>query len=284
MNVYLNGSYTTREHASIPVTDRGFLFGDGIYEVIRAVEGQLFRADAHIRRMREGLDALSIPMSNEALSQLPAIGLNLLRQNDHLAGEATIYIQITRGAAWPRTHNYPDPPVEPTTFLYTDVFTPYLKLHQEGVKAITLPDLRWSRCNLKTVNLLPNAMARQQAIEAGANSALMIRDGQLTESPNANIFAVVDGTLRTYPLCGYILDGITRQVVLEIAAKHSIPVREVPVQVEELDRVDELFFSGTTTDIQPVVVIDGRPVGNGSPGPVTKVVQAAYREVLYQKA
>lgn len=284
MNVYVNGSFTPIEKASVPVTDRGFLFGDGIYEVIRSVEGRFFRTEAHLKRMREGLRALSIPFGDQELARLPDYGRKLLEMNGHTTGEATLYIQITRGAAWPRTHTYPDPDIEPTCFLYTDVFEPYRKLHREGVKAITLPDLRWSRCNLKTVNLLPNAMARQQAVEAGTNSAIMIRDGQITESPNANIFAVMDGELYTYPLCSYILDGITRQLVLEIAKEFSIPLNTVPVQQEQLHQVEELFFSGTTTDIQPVVEIDGRPVGTGKPGPVTRKIQKAHRKALDQQS
>lgn len=281
MTVYLNGSFLPREEAGIPVTDRGFLLGDGIYEVIRSVEGRLFRADDHLQRMRDGLNALSIPFTDSRLGDLAELSMDLLNRNGHLQGEATVYIQITRGAAWPRTHHFPKPDTEPTVFLYTDAFTPHLTLHNEGVDAITLPDLRWSRCNLKTINLLPNAMARQQAMEAGANSALMVRDGQITESPNANIFAVIGGTLRTYPLCSYILEGITRRVVLEIADNLSLPVRAVPVQVEELPLVEELFFSGTTTDIQPVTRIDGRPVGDGIPGPVTRAIQEQYRKTLY---
>lgn len=281
MNVYLNGSFKSFEEAAIPVNDRGFLFGDGIYEVIRAVGGNLFRTGPHLERLREGLDGLGIRLDSSELERLPQIGRELLESNGLLTGEATVYIQVTRGAAWPRAHTYPDPPPKPTVFLYAAPFEPHFDLHEQGVAAITHPDLRWARCNLKTVNLLANSMARQRAVEAGANSAIMIRDGMITESPNANIFAVREGALYTYPLSCYILNGITRQLVLEKAAALGIPVRTLPVRQEELAQVEELFFSGTTTDIQPVVEIDGRPVGSGKPGPVTRRIQKAFREELY---
>ena len=281
MQIYLNGDYTDLENASVSPIDRGFLFGDGIYEVIRAVRGNLFRAEDHLERMKEGLQALSINLNMEELNRFPEIGLELLKRNGLTDGEATVYIQVTRGAAWPRAHTYPDTPPAPTRFLYAARFIPHTALHEKGVGAITAPDVRWLRCNLKTVNLLANSMIRQRAVEAGENSAVMIRDGQITESPNANIFAVIDGVLYTHPLCSTILAGITRNLVLEIAEREKIPVRRIPVLQEQLNDVDELFFSGTTTDIQPVVSLDGKLVGNGEPGPVTRTVQLAYKRALY---
>ncbi len=281
MKVYLNGKFTDLADATVQVTDRGFVFGDGLYEVIRSVEGTLFRPKPHLDRLRDGLNGLGIHLESQLVDELPAIGRQLLETNGHRSGEATVYIQITRGAAWPRTHTFPEPAVEPTIFLYTAPFEPYRDLHESGVAAITHPDLRWARCNLKTINLLPNTLARQKAVESGANSAVMIRDGMITESPNANIFGVIDNTLYTYPLSSYILDGITRQVVLEIAKTENIPVRTVPIRQEQIPDVTELFFSGTTTDIQPVTILDGKPVGSGKPGPVTRAIQEGHRNMLY---
>jgi len=280
MLVYLNGSYLDHTDAAVSVADRGFVFGDGIYEVIRVVEGNFFMENEHLGRMDEGLSALKIDFDKKLRDDIPSISRKLIKENSLQQGESKVYIQVTRGAVWPRTHEFPDPPIQPTVYLSADPFKPHKKLHQSGVDAITVSDVRWSRCNLKTVNLLPNTLAKQQAKEAGADSAVMIRDGVVTESPNANIFGVKDGTLFTYPATNYILNGITRQAVIGIAEELNIPVNLMPISEQALFELDELFFSGTTTDIQPVTVVDGRKIGNGKPGPVVKKIQKAYDELL----
>jgi D-alanine transaminase len=280
MQVYLNGSYIDHKNASVSVADRAFVFGDGIYEVIRVVNGQFFMENEHMIRMDEGLTGLKIHLSKDERDRIPEIGRKLVSMNSLENGQAKVYIQVTRGAAWPRTHTFPDPPVKPTVYLSAEPFTPHKDLHEKGVDAITISDVRWSRCNLKTVNLLPNTMAKQEARDRGVNSAVMIRDGFITESPNANIFAVKDGVLRTYPATNYILNGITRQAVLTIAEEENIPVNLQPVGEHELFDMDELFFTGTTTDVQPVIEVDGKPIGTGKPGPVVKRIQKAYEEML----
>lgn len=281
MYVYLNGDYLEYQSAKISVADRGFIFGDGIYEVIRTIDGRLFREKEHLDRLGEGLEVLDINPETEKITNIPKIARELLSRNHLLEGEGNIYIQVTRGAAWPRTHTFPDPPVQPTIYLSAASFLPHIHLHESGTDVITVSDVRWTRCNLKTVQLLPNALAREQAKEAGVNSAVMIRDGVVTESPNANIFAVKEGTLYTFPVSNYILNGITRQLVLDIAADLQMPVNQVPIREEELYKLDELFFSGTTTDIQPVVEINGRKIANGKPGPMVRKIQKAYKEHLY---
>lgn len=283
MQVYLNGSYIEQQEAAIPVADRGFIFGDGVYEVVRVVNGNFFMENEHLERMDEGLKALKIDFPAAQRDLIPEISRRLLKENQHLDGEATVYFQVTRGAAWPRTHTFPEPAVAPTLFMSTASFTPHTQLHNKGVDAITLPDVRWTRCNLKTVNLLPNTLAKQEAKEAGVNSALLIRDGVITESPNANIFCVKDGTLYTFPASNYILNGITRNAVLAIAEEAGIPVKFDPVRQENIFELDELFFSGTTTDIQPVVMVDGKNIGDGKPGPVVKKIQEMYKKWLYKK-
>lgn len=281
MFVYLNGNFTEQEKASVSVADRGFIFGDGIYEVIRVVEGRLIMEEEHLSRMDEGLHGLRIRLDEDVRNSIPEKARKLLKENCHLTGEATVYLQITRGAAFPRTHEFPKDPVEPTLFLSTKAFTPHKKLHETGTDAITLPDVRWTRCNLKTINLLPNTLAKQAAKDAGVDSAVMIRDGVITESPNANIFCVKNGDLYTFPASNYILNGITRRAVLNIASREQIPLVQEPVREEEIPILEELFFSGTTTDIQPVTMINGNPVGNGKPGPVTRKIQGAYSKLLY---
>lgn len=280
MQVYLNGSYIEHTEAAVSVGDRAFVFGDGIYEVVRIVDGRFFMEDEHMVRMDEGLAGLKIRLSKDQRDQIPDIGRKLVSLNGLENGQAKVYIQVTRGVAWPRTHTFPDPPVEPTVYLSAEPFTPHKELHEKGVDVVTVSDVRWSRCNLKTVNLLPNTLAKQEARERGANSAVMIRDGVITESPNANIFAVKDGVLRTYPATNYILNGITRQAVLAIAEEEGIEVNLQPVGEHELFEMDELFFTGTTTDIQPINNVNGRAIGSGKPGSVCKKIQAIYNAKL----
>jgi len=281
MLVYLNGSYLHQDEAKVHVSDRGFLFGDGVYEVFRVVDGRIFKEQAHFERLNESLLAMGLDVDTKIRKKLPSIFRELTERNNFTDNEATIYLQITRGEASPRTHPWPDPAVEPTVYASMQPFSPYLGLQESGIRVTTMPDLRWARCDIKSINLLPNTMARQQASEAGVHSAILVRDGVVTESPNANIFGVKNDRLFTYPATNYILNGITRGVVLDIAAKLNVDTDLTGVTKEELFELDEVFFTGTTTDIQPVVEIDGKKVNSGKPGPVTNKIQQAYRELLY---
>lgn len=281
MQVYLNGVFLDQDEAKISVGDRGFVFGDGIYEVTRVVNGTFFKEKEHLARLKKGLAGLKIKYSDNLIDQIPEISRELIKINGQQRGEASVYLQITRGSAWPRTHTFPDPEVEPSVYLSSSPFTPHTELHQIGVDTITVADIRWTRCNLKTVNLLPNTLAKQQAKEKGVNSAVMIRDGVVTESPNANIFGVKSGSLFTYPATNYILDGITRNVVLDIAKELGIPVHFDPIRQEDIPHLDELFFSGTTTDIQPITEVDGEKLSGGKPGPVVRSIQNAYKDLLH---
>ncbi|MFO7846815.1 MAG: aminotransferase class IV [Balneolaceae bacterium] len=280
MEVYLDGTYLNHKAAAVSVADRGFVFGDGIYEVVRVVNGHFFMEQEHLERMDEGLKGLKISTDPSLRARIPDISRELIRRNDLQNGQAKVYIQITRGAAWPRTHTFPEPEADPTVYLSAEPFTPHTELHESGVDTISVADVRWARCNLKTVNLLPNILAKQEAKQRGVNSAIMIRDGVITESPNANIFGVKDGVLRTYPATNYILSGITRSAVLAIAEDEGIGVDLQPIGQHELFDMDELFFTGTTTDIQPINRVDGRPVGSGKPGSVCRKVQKIYNSKL----
>lgn len=284
MVVYLNGSFIQKEDAYLSPADRGFLFGDGIYEVIRYVEGRPVFAAEHLERMDEGLEGLMIGLDPGIRNRMEEIATELLERNSLMKGQAAVYIQVTRGAVWPRTHTFPEPAAEPTVLMSASPFTPHTGLHQSGVDVITVSDVRWMRCNLKTVNLLPNVLAKQRAKDAGVNSAVMIRDGVVTESPNANIFGVKNGELYTHPASNLILNGITRRAVLNIADEFSIPVRFDPIAEHELFTLDELFFTGTTTDIQPVVKADGKEIGDGKPGAICRKIQQQYNLVLKGEA
>lgn len=266
---YLNGEYLDKSAATLSVDDRGFVFGDGIYEVFRAIDGELFEGERHQRRMLAGLDALRITRPQEAERAATAeIASRLLRENGHDTGHATVYVEITRGAA-PRAHVFPPAATRPTVFITTYPFKDASDVRARGAAAITQPDVRWLRCNIKTVQLLPNVLAKQAAAEAGAFEAIFIReDGTVTEGTHSNLFAVLDGELRTHPATHLILPGITREVVIELAAELGMPVREEAITEGELGGCDELFLTGTTTDVMPLVSLDGRLVGTGEPGPI----------------
>ncbi len=281
MQVYLNGDFIEQKKAAISVADRGFVFGDGVYEVTRIINGKFFQEEEHLIRLDEGLKGLKINLIENIRNSIPEISRDLIKRNGHTEGESTVYLQITRGAAFPRTHTFPDPEVPASIYLSSGSFAPHKKLHENGVEVITVPDVRWTRCNLKTINLLPNTLAKQQAKEAGVNSAVMIRDGVVTESPNANIFGVKDGELHTFPASNYILNGITRRVVIDIANSLNIPIVTEPVRQDDLYDMDELFFTGTTTDIQPIIKVDGHKIGSGKPGEIVRSVQKEYNNRLY---
>jgi D-alanine transaminase len=282
MLVYLNGEFVSREQAAVPVEDRGFLFGDGVYEVIRAVNGRFFTAHEHLARMEEGLAAIGMRLPGGMTRQgVLEIAERLLRENSLTEGHATIYLQVTRGAA-PRTHFFPSPPVEPTLYLTAAPFTVPEEVVARGVSAITAPDVRWSRCNLKTLNLLANVLAKQSAVEQGATEAIFVRDGVITEGASTNVFVVVDGKIRTFPVCNYILSGVTRGVVIELAAELGIPLIERPVRVEEISRAEEIFLTGTTTDVLAVVEVDGLQVGTGRPGAISTALGGALAERMGQ--
>ncbi|MFN8581034.1 MAG: D-amino acid aminotransferase [Gemmatimonadaceae bacterium] len=265
--VYLNGQFLPRSEAKLSVDERGFLFGDGIYEVTRAVHGSLFEADRHLKRMWRGIRELRLnfTMSSEAIVEAHQ---RLLRENGFVDGEAYIYLQVTRGAA-PRTHHFPPADTPVTVFMSASRFVPPNDKRAVGVSAVTYPDYRWSRCDLKTVNLLPAVMAKQNATDHEAFESIFVRGAVLTEGSHTNVFGVLNGELRTYPNSNYILPGITRDVVVELAHELGVPVSETPIYVHEVPQLQELFLTGTTSDVMPIVMLDGARVGSGKPGPIS---------------
>jgi D-alanine transaminase len=277
--IYLNNSYVPKAEATISVDDRGFLFGDGVYEVTRAVRGKLFEEDAHWARLQNGLRDVAITTGAIGKEQLREISRRLLAENGLDHADAIVYLQITRGCA-PRTHVFPDPPRDPTIYAFVSPFVIPAELRRTGVAAITHPDIRWARCDIKSINLLPNVVAKQRAVEAGAWESVLVRDGAITEGSSTNVFGVIDGELRTYPRSNYILPGITRDLILRLAADLAIPARETPIYVEQIGRLEELFVTGTTTDVQPIVTLDGRRIGDGVVGGVSRALQRALMERL----
>lgn len=276
MIVYLNGRYIDSTQAMVSVEDRGFLFADGLYEVIRIYGGRLFLAEPHFERLHQGLRA--IRMDPGAADGLEAVAGKLMADNGVQTQDGIVYIQITRGAA-PRKHAFPEPGTPPTVYVAVKPFPrPTAETFATGVAAISVPDTRWGRCDIKSVGLLPNVLANQQAKEAGAFEALFVRDGVLIEGSHSNLIGVIDDEIVTYPECNYILGGITRRFVLQLARELGMAVREAAIYVDRLAEVQELFLSGTTTEVMPITRLDGRPVGDGRPGPIARRLQQAYVE------
>ena len=280
MTVYLNGQFLPVEKASLSVLDRGFIFGDGVYEVWRVVDGKLFEHERHERRLRRGLKLLEIALPDRDVTGLAHVAGRLLAENDLRQGEGTFYVEVTRGAA-PRTHAFPPAGTAPTVFGMVSRFEVPHTLRATGAKAITQPDTRWLHCDIKTIQLLPNCMAKQKAQAAGALEAIFVRDDIVTEGTHTSVLGVKNGELWTHPLSPLILPSVTREIVMEIAREQGITVRERPFTQKELFALDELFVSGTTTDVTPIVTVDGRTIGSGKPGPVTKQLYAGLQSRLY---
>lgn len=278
--VFLNGSYIKKEDAAISPDDRGFLFADGVYEVVRVYNGELFQMEDHVERLATSLEGLKI--RGVAPGSLVDITNRLVAENSLQGKDALIYIQITRGVA-PRTHAFPSIPVSPTIYAKAWPQTPPREQIEKGIKTILVPDARWDRCNIKTVFLLPNVLARQKAEEAGAGEALFVRDGMITEGSASNFAAVFGGTLVTHPDGGHILSGITKKVILVLCEALGIPVEERPVMKGELTYAEEAMVMSTTREIMPVTSIDGETTGTGVPGPVTRNIQKAFSDLIQKE-
>jgi D-alanine transaminase len=271
--VYLNGSFLPLKDAQISVMDRGFLFGDSIYEVIPAYNGRLFRLSHHLKRLSNGLHEIGMdnPLSEDEWSSI----LNrLIQQNPKQ--DQSIYLQVTRGPAEKRDHTIPDT-AQPTIFA---MVTPIQDEPSEnsGIAAITLDDVRWRLCNIKATTLLANVLLKQQAKEAGAIEAILIRDGEAMEGAASNLFIVSNGELITPPKSNFLLPGITRDLILELAAKNAIPHTERPIQEGELRTADEIWLTSSTKEIMPVISLDDNPVADAKPGAVYKQMSAIYTE------
>jgi D-alanine transaminase len=279
MLVFFDGQYIPKDEVRVSPDDRGFLLADGAYEVIRVYGGRLFKAAEHFKRMERSLRELRIVGPDG--ETLDAIAGELLQRNNLTDADAAIYVQVTRGVA-PRRHAFPDPGTTPTVYLSVSRFEPSLEKWERGVKVILVPDIRWARCDIKSLALLPNVLASQRAKENGAQEAVFVRDGVVTEGAHTNLCAVFDGQLLTHPKTNYILAGVTRQVVLDLCTDLAIPCRESPILVERLQEAEELMIVGTTTEILPVVQVDDWKVGDGKPGPLTKRLQQQFRRVTRQ--
>lgn len=272
--VYLNGDYLPISEAKVSVLDRGFLFGDGVYEVIPAYNGRLFRLEDHIARLNNSLSGIRLDFY-KTIDEWQAIFQPMLDGSK----DQYVYLQITRGYAPKRDHGFPEHPV-PTVF----AMCPEIKLFAgrvTGIKAVTLEDTRWQRCNIKATALLAHLLLRQEALDQDCAEAILIKNGYVTEGAASNLFAVIDDELITPPKSDDILAGITRDVVLELAAANAIPFREDIIALEGLQNASEIWVTSSTREIVPVIELDGVAVGDGTPGPMfTKMDQLfqAYKQ------
>jgi len=275
MIVYFNGRFIPKDDVRISPEDRGFMFADGIYEVIRSYDGRLFKADEHLARLGRSLEGLRI--NHPSREDFKAIAAELIRRNNLEKGDAKFYVQITRGEA-ERAHSFPEGETYPTVYASVASLPGNDEKLKNGVKIILVPDVRWTRCDIKAVSLLPNVLASQQAKEAGAEEAVFVKDGVVTEGAHTNFFAVFNGRLATHPSTNEILSGITRRVILELCQNLKLPCDERPVREKELKDADELFIASTISEVMPVVMVDDWEVAGGRPGPVTMKLQRAFKE------
>src|SRR3990172_1646890 len=276
--VYLNGEFLPPERAMVSAFDRGFVFGDGVYEVIPVFGRRLFRLPHHLARLQRSLAEVRLPNPLSA-TQWEEILARLIR--DISADDQSVYMQITRGPA-PRDHAFP-PQVNPTVFAYAQPTKPPApETLAQGIAAVTVPDIRWARCDIKATALLANALLRQQGADRGAAEALLVRDGIVTEGAASNIFVVRGDALYTPPNGPFILPGITRDLVLELAHAHAIPAHEQALSQAALLDADEIWITSSMREILPVTRLNDRAVGNGKPGPLHARLYALYQD--YKRA
>ena len=272
---YLNGEYLPLDEAKVSVLDRGFIFGDGVYEVIPVYGRRAFRLNHHLQRLQNSLTAIRIdnPLSDEEWQQIIE---SLIAQN--AGDDQSVYLHITRGVAR-RDHRFPaDTPA--TIFLMSNpLVAPELATVEQGIKAQTLPDIRWLNCHIKAISLLPNILFRQEAIDSGSDEAILLRDGKATEGAASNLFIVKDGIIITPPKSSKLLPGITRDLIVELAAQHKLPYEEREIDEQELFAADEIWISSSTKEVMPVLELNQTPVGNGQPGPVWKQIYLYYQEM-----
>ena len=271
--VYLNGEFLPIEQARVPVLDRGFIFGDGIYEVVPVYGGRAFRLPQHLARLSRSLAAVGLDNPRDEAGWSALVGELVAR---HPWPDQFVYIQVTRGVAR-RDHAFPQG-VAPTVFAMSSEFVPVPQaVRDAGVAVISLPDERWLHCDIKSTSLLGNVLARQAAVEAGAAECVMFRDGYLTEGSSSNVWVVRNGSVFGPPRDNLILEGIRVGLLEELCRAAGIPLDMRRVTREEVLAADELLISSATKEVLPVTVLDGRPVGSGRPGPMYERLYTAYQ-------
>lgn len=274
---YFNGKFLPKEEVKISPDDRGFLFGDGVYEVVRWYQGFFYDMNGHVQRLKRSLRELRINWNEP--DSVPLIALNLIKQNGLENQPSMVYIQVTRGAAR-RSHAFPSPEVTPTIYAYAWAFTPDTVAKERGIKVMLKEDIRWSRCDIKSIALLANTLSFQEACENGLKECIFVRNGLITEGSHSNIFFVIDKTLYTHPESNFVLPGITRKNIIRIAQEAGINIREEALNDNRLRFAQEAFITNTSAEATPVIDIGGNTIGDGFPGPVTKLINERFMAEL----
>lgn len=276
--VYLNGDYVRLGDAKISVLDRGFIFGDGIYDVVPAYKGKPFRIDEHLNRLQRSLKLieLDVDYSHQDWEQLV---LDMLARVGR-GGDCMVYIQVTRGVA-KRDHAFPAD-ATPTIFCMVTPFVRPTEAREQGLAAIGVPDVRWLMCHIKSTSLLGNVLARQQAVDAGVDEVIQFRDGFMTEGSSTNIWVVKDGVLLAPPRNHLILEGVRYRLLEDLAANAGIPFEARPISEAEVEQADELMLTSATKEVLPIVQYNGKPVGTGHVGAVYQALRAGYDELIIE--
>ncbi len=278
MNIaYLNGKFLPKIDVRISPDDRGFLFADGIYEAIMWYRGNFYDMESHIARMKRSLKELKIRWPEE--DSFPSVAKQLIRLNDLEHQTALVYLQVTRGVA-PRNHSFPSPDVSPTCYSFARSISPDRNEIENGINVLLKNDIRWGRCDIKSIALLPNTLSFQEATESGCRECIFIRDGVFTEGTHSNIFFVIDGILYTHPESYHILSGVTRKNIIRIARESGITVTEKAASEADTENISEAFLTGSVSEVTPVIRLGNNIVGNGLPGPVTKMLQDKFLDEI----
>jgi D-alanine transaminase len=267
---YFNGNYLPHENIHISPDDRGFLFADGVYEVIRWYEGFFYDMEGHMARLMRSMEGIRLTW--DEAGSFPSVAQELIKRNNLHSLPVLVYLQVTRGVAR-RSHAFPSPDVPPTVYAFARSFRPEKEVISSGINTILKEDTRWASCNIKSVSLLPNILSFQEARKAGAYEYIFYRNDIITECAHSNIFFVINDVLTTHPESEKILSGITRKNVLHLAHEAGIPVSETALRVNQLDEITEAFVTNTSFEIAPVIAINDKIVGDSVPGPVTKLLR-----------
>lgn len=274
---YFNGKFLKKERVKISPDDRGFLFADGVYEVVRWYEGFFFDMESHMARLKRSMKELRITWPEA--DSFPALAEKLIRKNELTDKPSLVYLQVTRGAA-KRSHAFPPDGTEPTIFANAWSFNPAKEKIGDGITTILRKDPRWNRCDIKSISLLPNIMYFQEALEKESMEVIFVRDAMMTECSHSNVFFVIGGNIFTHPESDKILSGVTRRNVIRLARDAGVSVFEIPVAASRIGELSEAFITNTSFEVAPVLSIEGQQVGDGKPGPVTRLLREKFDSYL----
>ncbi len=274
---YFNGNFLPKDQIHISPDDRGFLFADGVYEVVRWYEGFFYDMAGHMARLKRSLK--EIRLSWPGSDSFPAVALELIEQNNLQNRPSLVYLEVTRGAA-KRSHAFPGPDVPPTVYAFARGFHPEKEVIASGIKVILRKETRWSRCDIKSVSLLPNILSFQEARDLDCYECIFVRDGMITECAHSNVFFVIDGVIYTHPESENILSGITRKNILRIARESGISVIETPIPENKINEIREAFITNTSFEIAPVISINNIITGDGRPGSLTRSIREKFDEEI----